>query len=94
MVGRVFYKNFANSDEFEGPQTERNVYLFQFCPEFRKRDGIYPQPTCFFCCYADFNLTGDIAFEVGICCYPAIVNGSRKRYRKPDEKNVDGSQRT
>ena len=75
MIEREQLRVFPNSEDFDKPHSEKNVWRHQYCPMFRLRmTSVHAAPECFFCKYADFHLESMNALDVGICCYPKIQN--------------------
>ncbi len=73
MIKREQLRILPNSEDFDKPQSEKNVWPHQYCPEFDKRQtSFHYAPECYYCKYADFRLEQKVALEVGICCYPNI----------------------
>ena len=60
-------------DVMPEPKRKGSVWPRQRCPAFTPRRSASPkQAECWFCRYADFNLTEPVALEVGICCWPEV----------------------
>lgn len=75
MITRDRIKGFPNSEEFDSPQANKNVWPHQYCPAFdKRRTSFHAAPECFYCKYADFHIEQSIALDVGICCYPNVKN--------------------
>jgi len=75
MVKRENIRGFPNSEEFEAPQSNKNIWPHQYCPVFDKRHtSFHSAPECFYCKYADFHIEQPVALDVGICCYPNVKN--------------------
>lgn len=75
MVKRENIRGFPNSEEFEAPQSNKNIWPHQYCPAFVKRHtSFHSAPECFYCKYADFHIEQTVALDVGICCYPNVKN--------------------
>ena len=55
------------------PRTGGSVWPGQRCPAFSPRATAFGADSeCWFCAFADFHLTQQVALEVGICCWPKV----------------------
>lgn len=57
----------------ESPRTGGSVWPRQSCPAFSPRSmALAAERQCWFCSFADFHLTQEVALDVGICCWPKV----------------------
>ena len=57
--------------EYHSPSTGAKVTRFDHCPSFAERKSLLaPDPICWFCKFADFDMFSDKLPECGVCNYP------------------------
>ena len=57
--------------EYTSPPTGQTVTRFAHCPRFAERASLLaPDPICWFCKFAAFDLFSDKLPECGVCRYP------------------------
>ena len=65
--------------EFTSTPTGQTVTLFDHCPCFSERRSLLaPDPICWFCKFAAFDLFSDKLPESGICKHPENQENERK----------------
>jgi hypothetical protein len=66
--------------EYTSPPTGQPVTRFDHCPCFAERRSLLaPDPICWFCKFAAFDLFSDKLPECGVCCYPEERPGLGRR---------------
>ena len=66
--------------EYGRPPTGQSVTRFDHCPCFAERKSLLaPDPICWFCRFAAFDLFSDKLPEHGMCKYPEEQEMERKR---------------
>ena len=57
--------------EYDSPPSGQTVTRFAHCPWFAERTSLLaPDPICWFCKFAVFDLFSDKLPECGVCRYP------------------------
>ena len=74
--------------DYQHPPTGQTVSRFDHCPCFAERNSLLaPDPICWFCKFAAFDLFSDKLPECGICRHPEEQPNQRDSRHEQDRKN-------